>query len=512
MFLKGKGGLQYNLASKPLAAGGEGEIYDVVNNRSLVAKIYKSGKTSLEKERKLIRMVDFPPDKSVLSQIAWPQDILYDAGRFVGFTMPKMNITEDLNVIYEYGSTAKYPNMLWENRIVIAQNLCAVLDCIHKAGHICGDLNPKNISVDPNTGYIMFLDTDSYHIQDGANTYRCDVGIPEYLPTEVQVKMRGGGTLATASLPTFSQDTDNFALAIHIFQLLMNGVHPFACAIIPSQSSVVAPQPSDNIIKGEFPFVQNIPGIKIPAYAPKISVLPSELQTLFRRAFVDGHSNPNNRPSPEEWHRALQRLRGELKICSVVSHHQYCRSLSACPWCEVDNTFAQSFRPRSTLTQTTIKPPSYTPPPPVVKPPAPTFTPPSYTPPTYTSPTYGSYSGSQSSATDPKQKILRVSSGLLAVLAAVMMIAVNGVCSEPVGIFMMIITIVIYMIPSVAVISSDSATKRVIAIIAIGFFTFMTFIEMFTASCNPGAAEILFGIIFCASYVASGIIAMIYQR
>jgi len=369
MIYKGKGGLQYDLSATPLAAGGEGEIFNINGNSNSVAKIYKPGKATLDKERKLVKMINDPPDNRVLSQIAWPQDVLYNAGQFAGFIMPKMNINDDLNVVYEYGTAAKYPNMPWENRLIIAENLCAVLDSVHVAGHICGDFNPKNISVNPNTGHIVFLDTDSYHIKDGTETYRCDVGIPEYLPPEVQVKMRGGGTLATAALPTFTKNTDNFALAIHIFQLLMNGVHPFACAIIPTQSSVTAPQPSDNIVKGSFPFMQNIQGVKIPAYAPKIDILPKDIQNLFERAFVDGHFNPNARPSPAEWHKALQKLRGELSKCNQVAHHQYYRVLSSCPWCQVNNTFNQSFSPKSTLTQTTIKPPSYTPPPPRVTPP-----------------------------------------------------------------------------------------------------------------------------------------------
>ena len=368
MVYKGKGGKQYDLETQPLAAGGEGEIYNIKGQPDLVAKVYKSGKANLEKERKLIKMVNEPPDKSALAQIAWPRDVLYSMGQFVGFVMQKMKINEDLNVIYEFGSAAKYPDMLWENRIIIAQNLCAVLDCVHSAGHACGDFNPKNISVNPMTGHIMFLDTDSYHIQDDMDTYRCDVGIPEYLPAEVQAKMRGSMTLATAKLPTFSQDTDNFALAIHIFQLLMNGVHPFACTIIPSQASVVAPMPSDNIIKGEFPFMQNVPGRKIPVFAPKISVLPKKIQDLFKRAFVVGHSNPSTRPSPMEWNTELGKLRNELKNCAKKPYHQYYRTLQSCPWCNVDNNYAKTqFQTSTKLKQTTITSPRYRP---VVAPPS----------------------------------------------------------------------------------------------------------------------------------------------
>ena len=356
MTLKGKGGIQYNLSTTPLAAGGEGEIYTISGKSDLVAKVYKQGKATPEKERKLVRMVDFPPDSSILSQIAWPKDVLYNnVGQFMGFVMQKMTINEDLNVVYEYGSSSKYPNMNWENKIIIAQNLCAILVSVHDAGYVCGDFNPKNISVDPNTGRITLLDTDSYHIQDGDNTYRCDVGIPEYLPAEIQVKMQGGQTLVTADLPTFTQDSDNFALAVHIFQLLMNGVHPFACALIPSQSSVPAPQPSDNILRGQFPFMMNIQGAKIPAYAPKIDSLPREIQDLFKRAFIDGHKNQSVRPSATEWHSALSKLKSNLKTCKTNNCHQYYGDLSSCPLCEADQRFTGQMKSSSSrISQTSF--------------------------------------------------------------------------------------------------------------------------------------------------------------
>ena len=357
MYLKGKGGMDYSLSTKPQNSGGDSEIFDINGKPGIVAKIYKPGKATPEKERKLIRMVAFPPNASVLSQIAWPQDVLYENGHFFGFIMPKMNVNEDLNVIYEYGASAKYPFMTWSNKITIAQNLCAVLHCIHETGHVCGDLNPKNISVNPTTGHIIFLDTDSYHIQDGQDAHRCDVGIPEYMAAEVQAKMRGGTNLANASLPTFTKQTDNFALAIHIFQLLMNGVHPFACTILPSQSSVVAPQPADIILRGEFPFMQNLPGIAIPPFAPSIDILPSDIIHLFERAFIIGHSNPQTRPAPHEWYYALKALRENLSTCTYAHHHHYYNALPICPWCMADNKFAKLVSSGRTLAQETLAPP-----------------------------------------------------------------------------------------------------------------------------------------------------------
>ena len=356
MIYKGKGGKQYNLAPNPFAQGGEGKVYDVIGDNQIVAKLYKNGLNTIEKERKLVTMVDNPPDRAVMTQISWPLDVLYDSSNiFVGFVMPKLNINEDLNVIYEYGTTAKYPNISWTNKIVIAKNLCAVLDAVHYAGHVVGDLNPKNISVDPNNGHIVFVDTDSYHIEDNGTVYRCNVGMPEYLPVEIQRKMKGG--LSAAPLPTFSKDSDNFALAVHIFQLLMNGTHPFACRILPSQASVVFPQPSDNILNGVFPFMQPKSGIAIPIYAPDIDILPAYIKKMFSRAFIDGYNTPSQRPTAEEWYHALEQLETELSSCKQVSHHEYHKSLKKCPWCEVDQRFGSSVAtPKKTpLVQTTIK-------------------------------------------------------------------------------------------------------------------------------------------------------------
>ena len=141
-------------------------------------------------------------------------------------------------------------------------------------------------------------------------------------------------------------------MAVHIFQLLMNGVHPFACAILPSQSSVVAPQPSDNILKGDFPFLKDVPGVTIPLFAPKIEMLPMEMQELFRKAFVDGHSAPDNRPTTYDWYTALANLEKSLKDCSVVKHHQYNSLLNSCPWCEADEAYQKQMQPK--INQTAI--------------------------------------------------------------------------------------------------------------------------------------------------------------
>lgn len=328
---KGKDGKQYRLPQSPIAQGSEGSVYNVYDNPEIVAKLYKNGFNTEEKERKLIIMVDNP----VRTQVSWPEDVLYDSNKnFVGVILPKLEIKEHLPAIYEYGTTAKYSDMPWTDKIIVAKNICVVLDAIHRAGYVVGDFNPTNICVDPCTGKVVFVDTDSYHVEKNGMVYRCSVGVSEYLPVEIQRKMEHG--LSAASLPTFSKETDNFALAIHIFRLLMNGAHPFACKLLPTPASTRFPQPSDNIINGVFPFVQPDLGTTIPVYAPKIEILPKYMQELFERAFVKGHINPKIRPNAEEWYNALRQMQNEVVRCKSISSHEYHKESNDCPWCAIE--------------------------------------------------------------------------------------------------------------------------------------------------------------------------------
>ena len=180
---------EYQLPDKPLAQGGEGAIYTVENKTDLVAKVYHQEKLSSdpELENKIKYMVNNTPNKSVLNQIAWPLDILYDGSRrFIGFTMPKLNTDTDLKTIYPYPPKKELP-ISNEQKLIVAINICIVISEIHKAGYIFGDFNPMNIGVNLTTGHVAFYDTDSYHFTDPntGHTYRCGVGADGYIAPEL---------------------------------------------------------------------------------------------------------------------------------------------------------------------------------------------------------------------------------------------------------------------------------------------------------------------------------------
>ena len=313
---RGLSGRVYVIENEKIAGGGEGDIYRIAGDYKLVAKIFRTDKRNSEREEKLCQMVKKKMSEYQRRYITWPQDVIYDANGFAGYIMNRLENMESLTMLY---STEGYD---LRYRLLAAINMCIAIEMIHEAGQVCGDLNPQNILInldkeDEEKGFrVTLVDADSYHFSADEQTYRCEVGLPDYLAPEIQKKMVNGTTLKNAPLPTYTMETDLFALAVHVFCLLMNGCHPFACAkkvgngtgstmeqltTAYNHNSVVAPQPIENIRDGFFPFYQKRDGISPPVYAPEFDSLPNEIQRAFIKTFVDGYEDPQKRTTAAEW-------------------------------------------------------------------------------------------------------------------------------------------------------------------------------------------------------------------
>lgn len=86
-----------------VAAGGEGTVYRVIGHPNKVAKIYHSYKNTPEKEPKLKAMVSNPPSDPTRPNhvsIAWPTDLLYENGKFVGYMMPLISKSPEIFSLY----------------------------------------------------------------------------------------------------------------------------------------------------------------------------------------------------------------------------------------------------------------------------------------------------------------------------------------------------------------------------------------------------------------------------
>ncbi len=335
-----------------LGGGGEGEIYDIVGNPSLVAKIYFNSKFNpvagnsnprRNLKEKIETMLEQPvqPYVNGVLTVAWPQDLLLNQqGQFVGYVMPRVKSTHHIFAASrERERMQLYPHYTWKTSIAIAYNLSLAVKIIHQSNAVIGDMNPNNIMIDEH-GHVTIIDTDSFNITNKktGKVYKCSVGISEMLAPELQ-----GKNLADPR-SVFNEKTDDFSLAIHICTLLMNNCHPFGCTSFNiSQSSTSTNPVVYNILRGNCPYVTNAKG-KASSDSPDVKMLPKDIRDLFDRAFnytsstAIKSSTISKRPSAREWQNALGKLlKSNMKTCKKLypEVHVYPASYHKCPWCAI---------------------------------------------------------------------------------------------------------------------------------------------------------------------------------
>ena len=344
---KSSSGKVYTLGAQ-LGTGGEGIVSEIQGENSKVAKIYKADRFKTDQdrftmERKLKAMLDMNISVYVDGKLrlAWPLDILYENGSMVGFVMPKINSKYKIFDVQRVEMAEKiYPNYTWKYAVQFAYNLSVAVKYVHDKNIVIGDFNQNNISIDTSTGAVILIDCDSFDIRDpkSGEHFPCKVGLPEMLAPELQ-------TVRNLANGTFTKETDNFSLAIHIFRLLMRNEDPFGGVITMSRSlsTVSANAP---IINGECPYVRTVSGKEIPGRSPTLDMLPVNIQELFKKTFDYDASTAlrriKNRATATEWCNALVVLataepNPNLQTCTLNPHHVYPKYSSYCPWCRCEN-------------------------------------------------------------------------------------------------------------------------------------------------------------------------------
>ena len=316
-----------------LGAGGEGAVYTMRDRPDLVAKIYHPERRTSDVVKKLELMIQYPPRtedvRSGRLYVAWPRSLAYDkAGNVIGFIMPKVN---KRNSLYDYYNpsmrkkNARHVN--YASLCKVARSLAKSLDELHGRGYVVGDINESNAYV-VEDDHVTLIDSDSFQVTDYQSTpntiYRCTVGKPEYTPPQLQ----GISFKSIDRAPVH----DRFALAVVIYQLLMEGRHPFRGKY---KGAGEPPTVESNISQGYFLHSELRGGMltPIPASVPWDSLHPS-VKDLFARCFDDGHANPQSRPEPKEWVSVLEQSMKDLSHCMVNTNHWYFNSGNAtCTWC-----------------------------------------------------------------------------------------------------------------------------------------------------------------------------------
>lgn len=311
-----------------LGTGGEGTVYRVT--AKTCAKIYT--KPSAFKEAKIKTMIAKPPvpltnPKCRNGRVAWPTDLLYDrpGGKFVGYLMPLIeirNYQESEVVFIEKLRTKKFgQRFTYEHLMTAAYNFAMTVHYIHQAGHSVGDLREKNILVDQN-GQVCLVDCDSFQIMDTAKKrfFASETYTPGYLAPEWI-----GRDLSKAN----RRENDHFALAVWLFQMLMNGMHPYQARGGKAEG---CPSLEEKIKMGTYPYTRGR-GLKPPVAAPDYTQVPVGLRSLFEAAFVRGQTDPTKRPEALVYANQLKREVGRLKTCRRNRLHRFSGDLVSCPFC-----------------------------------------------------------------------------------------------------------------------------------------------------------------------------------
>jgi DNA-binding helix-hairpin-helix protein with protein kinase domain len=322
--------------------GGEAAVYKIPSAPLSLAKLYHRPPRA-GYDLKLAWMQANPPDdpsddatRSLgHASIAWPKDLLYDAnGALVGYTMAYVANAVPLLQVFNPRLRAKtLPNFNRRYLHRTARNLAAALGALHASSYIVGDLNESNVMVTP-SALVTVIDADSFQVQRrvGAKPvlHPCPVGKPEYTPPELQGK-------TFMEVPR-QPEHDRFGLAVLIFQLLMEGNHPFRAQWLAGGDP---PAVEDRIRNGHWPYAKR-PGLPIapPRNAPDLSNLHPELVALIRQCFVDGHRLPAARPTPEAWEAAIGVAEKALIACR--RGHIYSKHLARCPECEAEDLAARA--------------------------------------------------------------------------------------------------------------------------------------------------------------------------
>ncbi len=347
-----------------LGSGGEGYVYRIQGMPGKAAKIYSPERyvteERLKKKERHIRALIRDRIPSRLDDVlvcTIPESCLYwdeEAKEFAGFLMPEAESPfKFYDILRETAERDRFfPDLDYRGMIAVAYNLAEVVDFLHGHGIVVGDMNYSNITVNTD-GAVCLTDADSFDVRDSTTGehFCCEVGMAELLAPELQrtgqtEKLRGEG---------FTEKTDDFSLAVNIFRLLMNNAAPFqgasgleeihfpvvsASTPVPASLSVSASDICGDsaVAEGWCPFVKEVPGKRIPQWAPDYNMLSRKIRELFRRAFDYTAENYRSRialrPTAREWMEALMEFyRTPMKQCVENPFHWFRGELEACPFC-----------------------------------------------------------------------------------------------------------------------------------------------------------------------------------
>ena len=310
--------------------GAAGKIYKSITHPQLVAKIFHDKSKSQTNRRKLEAMLINRPNNTFCShgekqfiQIAWPEAVLEDDEGFcVGYLMPFIDTKEAVSLDHIMQKAVRKKMNISEsyaNRLFAAYNLAYIVASLHRCGHYIIDLKPSNLFLYKEDMVVAVFDCDGFSIKGESIRYPAEFVSEEYIYPEGM----------SQSCEQMGEEQDKFALAVILFKLLNNGIHPFSGTPRKQTDEMLSIQnriANYNYAYGLWPdSYQSAHPYSIHEYFDKKTL------NLFDRAFM----KDQNRPSAKEWQEHLEELFKQLKTCKSNPDHVYFTS-KGCGLCAME--------------------------------------------------------------------------------------------------------------------------------------------------------------------------------
>jgi len=304
---------------KLLSKGGAaGKVFEIEGKPSKVAKIFHERQKSNTNRKKLEAMVVNNPNiPSVMAhgveyvQVAWPEAILEDdEGYCVGYLMPLINTSEAVSLDHLMQSAVRAKLGLsdkYEYRVMAAYNVALMVASLHRYGHYIIDLKPANVFIYKKTMTVAVFDCDGFSIKGEQARFPAEFVSEEYIYPEGMEQ----------ACEDMGEEQDKFALAVIIFKLLNNGIHPFSGVVKKNSDNTLSIQ--ERIAQYHYAYGMWGDNYQMPHPYSIHEFLPQSTLKLFDRAFV----KDQKRPSAMEWQAELDSLLKNIKHCKKNPNHAY---------------------------------------------------------------------------------------------------------------------------------------------------------------------------------------------
>ena len=314
---------------RPIGApGAQGSVWQLCEARDLVAKVlHRADPVPLA--ARIRAMIEAPMDWSVRAGsagVAWPVAALSrrDDDRLLGYAAPKLAPPDFAPLPWLLNPLVRarmLPGSTWDWWLSLAEDLARTVHLVHRYGHVIGDLAPANLFVTA-SGRVRIIDADGWqvHVARTGEDLPCPFSRPEYTAPE---ELNGDGGRR-------APESDGWALASVIAQLLCLGFHPFGGVPVGSDGPV---SELDNVAQRRSWLLGA--DLRMPLAAPPPTVLPSLVRRRLEEAFDAGYDDPYRRPQPLDWAAVLAHTRRGVVTCATRSTHVYTPGPAGCPWCAI---------------------------------------------------------------------------------------------------------------------------------------------------------------------------------